>query len=426
MRAFQTLVRGLRLDGFARDARGASIVFVASSMFVLVGAAGLAFDAGRGYLIKARLSQAVDSAALAGGRSLTVGGGGDYEAQIQKYFDANFPEGFMGATITGPTISVNGAGTRITVQAWANVPTTLMRVLKVKGVQVSARSQVTRALRGLEVALVLDNSGSMDDDGKMNDLKDAAEIFLDVIYGSNETVADLHVAVVPFTGRSNLAGQPSIHPDAPPVPTNVCVNMRQAPHNQDDAAPGAAGTATEFTHYSGVYSPGHNKYEDYVCPNAAVLPLTQAKSSIQARINTMVASGCTRYDHGTSWAWRALSPNYRGLWSGIGSSLPLDYDADMMDKAVIVMTDGIMSDCTGDPGGNAAFEDNFEATCAAMKAAGIIVYTITFKLDDAGTDTLFTNCASGSARYFKSPNASELENAFTQIANDLTMLRLTQ
>ena len=36
-------------------------------MVVLVGAAGLAFDAGRGYMINARLSQAVDAAALAGG-----------------------------------------------------------------------------------------------------------------------------------------------------------------------------------------------------------------------------------------------------------------------------------------------------------------------------------------------------------------------
>ena len=57
----------------------------------LIGAAGLAFDAGRGYMVNARLSQAVDAAALAGGRSLTIGGGGDYAAQITKYFDANFP-----------------------------------------------------------------------------------------------------------------------------------------------------------------------------------------------------------------------------------------------------------------------------------------------------------------------------------------------
>ena len=157
-----------------------------------------------------------------------------------------------------------------------------------------------------------------------------------------------------------------------------------------------------------------------------MLPLTQPKSTVQATLNSMVPDGCTRYDRGTAWAWRTLSPNYRGLWSGVGSALPLDYDAQLMDKAVIVMTDGYMSDCTGEAGGNDAFEDNFEATCSAMKAAGIIVYTITFKLTDATTETLFRNCASGDARYFASPKTEDLENAFTQIANDLTMLRLTQ
>ena len=56
---------------FEGDEGGTAAVFIALAAMVLAGAAGLAFDTGRGYLIEARLSQAVDTAALAGGRSLS-------------------------------------------------------------------------------------------------------------------------------------------------------------------------------------------------------------------------------------------------------------------------------------------------------------------------------------------------------------------
>ena len=59
-----------------------------------------------------------------------------------------------------------------------------------------------------------------------------------------------------------------------------------------------------------------------------------------------------------------------------------------------------------------------------MKAAGIIIYTIVFDLLDADTEAKFENCASGSERYFKSPEKTTLEDAFAEIARDLTTLRL--
>ena len=422
MVSIATPIQRLKLGKFARDKKGSAVVFVATSIFVLVAAAGLAFDAGRGYLIKARLSQAVDSAALAGGRSLTIGGGGDYEAQINKYFVANFPNGFMGATVVGPTIKPSPDGASIEVTATANIPTTLMRVLKVDGVQVSARSVVTRALRGLEVALVLDHSGSMNQDGKLTDLKTAADILLDTMYGDNEVVEDLYLSVVPFAGRTNLRAQVKVHPNNPPDTDLVCLNERPTPHDIDDSPPATNGNG-QFKHYDG-------SKKTNVCPNAALQPLAQSKSAVRNAVQAMSPSfiNCTRYDVGTVWGWRTLSPKWRGYWQG-NAALPLDYDEEGMDKAIIIMTDGENSpDVCGDDGkkNKKKTEDLFEQMCVDMKAAGIIVYTITFKLDSAEVDEKFANCASGDARYFKSPNADELEAAFTQIANDLTTLRLAQ
>ena len=51
-----------QLRGYAADESGAATAILAATLVVLIGAAGLAFDAGRGYMVNARLSQAVDAA----------------------------------------------------------------------------------------------------------------------------------------------------------------------------------------------------------------------------------------------------------------------------------------------------------------------------------------------------------------------------
>ena len=77
-----------KLGLFRRDQRGNVAVIVGAAIIPLVGALGLATDTARGYLVKARLSQALDAAALAGGK---VYFSTQRDADIKKYFAANFP-----------------------------------------------------------------------------------------------------------------------------------------------------------------------------------------------------------------------------------------------------------------------------------------------------------------------------------------------
>ena len=60
----------------------------------MLGALGLATDAARGFLLKARLSQAIDQAVLAGGK---IYFSPNRNQDVLKYFSANFPNS---ATIT--------------------------------------------------------------------------------------------------------------------------------------------------------------------------------------------------------------------------------------------------------------------------------------------------------------------------------------
>jgi Flp pilus assembly protein TadG len=130
---------------------------------------GLAIDGAMVFLVKAKLSSAVDAAALAAGRSINV-----YESQqqnsgpvatvAQQWFAANFPSGWLGASVVGgqPTITIQPTTymtQTVLVQASAAVPLVFMRMLNFNSITVSASAQSSR--RNLNLVLVLDRSGSM-------------------------------------------------------------------------------------------------------------------------------------------------------------------------------------------------------------------------------------------------------------------------
>ncbi len=148
--------------------KGQVIVIFALSLIVLVGMVGLAIDSGRAYGVKAKLSAAVDAAAIAAARGLTVGATdalriANAKAAAQKFFNGNFPPNYFGVTSTTLTIpdpvhNSNGYWD-VKVLATANMPTTFIRVLNWNQVNVDASGEAIR--RDLDMVLVLDNSLSL-------------------------------------------------------------------------------------------------------------------------------------------------------------------------------------------------------------------------------------------------------------------------
>ncbi len=206
-RAHSTLQRLARAAGaLRRDRRGSVAVFMALALVPMVAGVGIGVDTARGYLVRARLHQGLDAAALAGGR---VANESARNADIKMYFDANFPQGFMGATVTGPTITADRTGEVITVTASATLPATFMQVLGHKTITVSATSTVTRANTGMELALVMDNTGSMNSSGKMGAMKSAAQNLVNTLFGGNEDQPNLYVGIVPFVAMVNIGSDRS-------------------------------------------------------------------------------------------------------------------------------------------------------------------------------------------------------------------------
>jgi hypothetical protein len=186
-----------------RDERGGLIAVIGLAIIPLFGAVGLAVDSSRGYLVKSRLSYAVDAAGLAGGRAFESA---NRDVDIRMLIDANFQPGYMGSAIEGPTITANPLLHTLTIEARAVVPTAFMGVLGINEMSVSARAVIERELRGMEFVLVMDNTGSMPGNGGIVAIKQAARDLIDILSGGRETVPHFWVGVVPYTATVNIGG----------------------------------------------------------------------------------------------------------------------------------------------------------------------------------------------------------------------------
>jgi Flp pilus assembly protein TadG len=202
---------------------------------------------------------------------------------------------------------------------------------------------------------------------------------------------------------------------------------------------------------------------------------------------------------GLQAAWYTLSPSWQGMWrnhdhsSTVRPALPMAYGTEKMVKVMVLLSDGdnnwlsarsvlpaaslvrpenqrteLFYNTYGDlasnrlriavPGGedegtrseaalashyrtvqpraDAALDAMTRQTCAAIKQAGITIYTVGLGVAETAHRRLLEDCASTPTQedvkkgitsyYIHTNNAGDLSGAFTHIANQLTNLRLVQ
>ena len=197
--------------GTYRERGSVSVVFLLALTFVLLPLIGLAVDAARLFVIKAKLATAVDAAALAAGRSLSIGE--DINAQKdsaiatgQAYFKANFPNNYWNAT---PSAQITVDQTKfkvrtVDVEAQAVVPLLFMQVLGFQTTTVAASGQASR--RDLNVILTLDRSGSMANSKSCDPMKAAAQSFVDKFSNGRDTLG-----LITFMQSANVDYAPTIN-----------------------------------------------------------------------------------------------------------------------------------------------------------------------------------------------------------------------
>ena len=360
---------------------------------------GIAVDGIRLYMVQMRLQGAVDAAGLIAARDI---GNSASSQNATNLFWANFQRsgpnstrGFLGTNITSVTVTKVNANTA-SVQAQGLLPTTFMNIVGVANIPVNSVNQSTRATTGMELALVLDNTGSMAGWPIQAVVSSATQLVNDV-YGapSIDTQPNLFVSVVPFTaevsiGSSNTAWLKSGSYTAGSYLNGAWKGCVMARYDTTDSATGLTNDFTDvppgtapFTPF--LYASTYKKYtvkqngktvaitgdNDWTatnitenqqatlaqntavgpnlgCPQTStgtalpILPETASQTTVLGTISQMVANfrGGTFINLGLQAGWWTLSPRWRGAAGWGNATLPLDYNTPNMQKVIVLMTDG--------------------------------------------------------------------------------------
>jgi Flp pilus assembly protein TadG len=201
-----------------RKRRGFILLTHAVMIFFTIAMIGLAVDAGTMYVIKGRLSSAVDAAALAAGRSVNLAStvaaaSAAATATATQFFNANFPAGYLGTgtmNLSTPTFTQEADGfgnpngiLDIAVNASVPAPTYFMQIFGIHTVNVTGTGTATR--RGTVMIIVLDISSSMNSGSPTacSQMKTAVQQFL-----NNFSPYDT-IGVVQFDYTAQLLYPPS-------------------------------------------------------------------------------------------------------------------------------------------------------------------------------------------------------------------------
>jgi len=160
--------------------------------------------------------------------------------------------------------------------------------------------------------------------------------------------------------------------------------------------------------------------------NNEMMPLTKNFAAAKTAVNSWEHDGSTYIPSGLIWGWRTLSPN------APFTEAAANPDAE---KVAILITDGnntiqadtekahsngIYHDATG---GFANIQTNSNAVtkeiCDGMKADGIKIFAITFKVTQEETQDMLLECASEPGFFYRADDNTALVNAVEGIEGTL-------
>ncbi len=147
---------------FHRDESGNVLLLTGLAFLFLVGIGGAGYDLGKQQLVRQKLQQAADAAALAGaGRQYGTSNAARADT-ANAFYALNYPSSYLDIARPLPTINVI-PDVNVLVQAQANVPTSFVHTFNVNTLPSKGRSlaQIAVPQNKLDIILVMDNSGSM-------------------------------------------------------------------------------------------------------------------------------------------------------------------------------------------------------------------------------------------------------------------------
>jgi len=399
-----------------RDEGGAVAIMLTLSLIPLSIAAIGAVDLERGLSARTQLQDALDAAALAALKA-SANDANLLQSTGAAAFAQNLGPSPDLKVVAGPTFVYGDQG-KVLADATASVDTIIASWVIGHPLNVAAHAEIVRSDVKLEIALVLDNSGSMADNNKIGDLKIGATDFLNIMQTASTQRGDPNsvlISLVPFSQTVRVdpsnqgakwldtKGQNSINGEIFSDPkTNRfdlfaklgttwagCLESRKPPFDvQDDAAKGKDKLFTpyfwpdEYDGASGIepnnylpdgstagWQPQERNVAKYVkttglspdrgpnkdCKMLPVRPLSNDFATLRSDVSKMAPVMDTNIAMGLVWGWHTISPN--GPFATSGPVPVAPYGDPKHSKIAVVMTDGWNEFVeSGDPNNHSLYE----------------------------------------------------------------------
>jgi hypothetical protein len=293
---------------------------------------------------------------------------------------------------------------------------------------------------------VLDNTGSMAQDGKMPALQTAAKNLVDQLSALAKNTGDVYISIVPFAkdvnvGASNygqywvdfsdwdaINGTCSnttykqesscVNAGKTWTPKNHntwtgCVTDRDQDYDTKNTTPTSSNSSTLFP--AEQYSYCNSNNSAYIQP---IMPLSYDWSSLKTLIGNMKPTGNTNQSIGLAWGWMTLS-------TGDPMNAPAKDPNYTFKDAIVLLSDGLNTQNRWYSNAS-QIDARQKKLCDNAKAANITIYTVQVNTGSDPTSAVLQYCASGPDKFYLVTSATQTVSVFKDIGTSLSKLRVAR
>lgn len=277
---------------------------------------------------------------------------------------------------------------------------------------------------GLEITIAFDNTSSMDFGSRWQTSITTIRNTLEEMKSFSGR-GNFYLTLVPFADTVNI-GRSNTRWTNGPTPQGWlgCVEPRKEP----------LGVPDDETSRSESFEPAipnaKFQFEDFRvgCPVVEITGPTNSVDQVIDATSQMRPGGTGRFDVGMAWAWRTLSPKWRGEWRvhNYPSTNRSNVRSENRKKKIIFVTDGNSDASSGDNNerswehnqGSEGHFEQFVELCNSVKAEGIEIYMVNIKGNPHAVD-YFKQCATSQNHYYFVDDISDLGLPINDIRQEL-------
>ncbi len=446
------------LGRFGRSEQGNIAMLFGIAVVPIITFVGAAVDYTRANTARSSMQAAMDSTSLMLAKDLQDGtiNTSQITQKAQDYFKALYANADAKQVgVTATYTAAAGNGSKIEIAGNGKIDTSFMRLVGIPDIKFNTNATSAWGNVRMRVAMALDVTGSMRDDGKMPAMQTAAKSLIDQLSPLAKNPGDIYISVVPFAkdvnfgssyynqtymdwsvweaanntmgtcSNSNYTTKSSCLQNSNRTWTHDrskwtgCVTDRTQAYDTLNTPPTSANAPTMVVPEE--YVSGSEKYckvgnDPYMPP---IMPLSYDWSALKTMIGTLQPTGNTNQGIGLAWGWLTLG-------TGAPFNAPAKDTSNYTYKeAIILLSDG-MNTQNRFTSNTSQIDARQKILCDNAKQAGVTIYTIHVNTGGDPTSSVLKYCASGADKFYEVKQANQTLSVFNSIGQSLAKLRIAK